>query len=1446
MSPNTSDDTDDETVTSSTLQNDQNEVALSPAAVARLVRRVSTVHDPDRKIDPFDVDDPNWTLERTLAIAIDRGVQDGTGPLSPHVTLAWKDVSTYGDDVGKATQQDALSIFTNLITMIRNSLKKPPEKRILHDIDGILAPGEMMLVLGPPSSGCTTLLKMLSGRIEGYRKWSGSISYSGIDLETMRKRFAGMLTFNDAIDHHFPYLTVSQTLEFAASTKTPRMRMDGISRKQYIEGVKNILMAIFGLRHTAQTRVGNDFVRGVSGGERRRVSIAEMLLTRACVTCWDNPTKGLDSSTSLDFARALRVATDLTNNVSISALYQPGDSLAGTYDKVLILHEGRQIYFGDVHAAKGFFEAMGFVCPSRQTVAEFLVSITDQSARVVREGCENQVPRTAQEFQDRWRASADYHNLRLAIDEHLDMVDSMRSQELNRFKGARSAERAPATRVYSPYTLNLGMQFTTTFKRAVQRIRGEYAYFTAITLTMLIIPLIMGSMFYQIDPGTSGFFSKGGIIFFIVLFNIIINFAEIVAQFSQRPIVEKHHAYSMYHPYIDALATMISQYPIKIVNIMLFTVIVYFMADLKKEAGPFFLFVVFTYLTTVTMTAWFRIIASLTQTVDTALAVAGLSILPLAMYGGYVIPRPSMHPWFKWISYINPIYYTIEALMAIEFHGRQAPCQQLIPSGPGYENVDTQNQVCAVIGARPGVPYVIGDEYIALSHGYSYDHVWRNLGISVAFFLAFTILYATTTEFMKSSSGTSQMVFRKDSRWATAKPHDTERGAAGTSGTDEKVATGGGTPDIEGGKDVFCWKHLNYDIDIKGTTRRLLSDVEGFVEPGTLTALMGASGAGKTTLLNVLAQRVGDVGIVTGDTTINGVALDASFQQRTGYVQQQDIHMAEMTVREAFRFSASLRQPQEVSTDDKFAYVEKIISILGLEDFAEAVIGIPGKGLSAEKRKRTTIGLELVARPSLLIFVDEPTSGLDSQSAWAIVQLLRDLANAGQAILCTIHQPSATLIEQFDRLLLLARGGKTVYFGDLGRDSQTVLDYFASYGAPRCPEGANPAEYILEQIGAGATGQATLDWPSVWQSSVERRAITERIEHFESVGRSNSGQKSSAPMRKFATSWWQQYLLVQKRLFVQQWRSPGYINSKLAINVVGGLFMGFTFYKEENSVQGLQNKVFSVFTILLLCLILMVLVQPRLIELRKIYDVREKHSKMYHWSVFVVANVLVEIPFNFVISSMCFLCWYFPVGWWRDISDGRGAFMYLVFSVYQIYHATFSQALAVVTPNAETAAMLTILFYTFVLAFSGVLQPLRQLVGFWHFAYYVSPFTWLVSTMMSTGVHDVPVQCTAAETNMFQPPQGQTCGEYAGAFANASMATLINPGADQDCQFCQFAVADVYLGALNMSYDDRWRNFGFLVVYTAFNVGMFTVGFYLYSGPGLGNTLKRVFKAKKA
>ena len=132
--------------------------------------------------------------------------------------------------------------------------------------------------------------------------------------------------------------------------------------------------------------------------------------------------------------------------------------------------------------------------------------------------------------------------------------------------------------------------------------------------------------------------------------------------------------------------------------------------------------------------------------------------------------------------------------------------------------------------------------------------------------------------------------------------------------------------------------------------------------------------------------------------------------------------------------------------------VDTCLKMCGLEAYADAIVGT----LGVEHRKRTTIGVELAAKPKLLLFLDEPTSGLDSQSALAIMMFLRDLANHGQAILCTIHQPSSDLFQYFDRLLLLRKGGKTAYFGNLGENCRTLIKYFEEHGARRCSETENP------------------------------------------------------------------------------------------------------------------------------------------------------------------------------------------------------------------------------------------------------------------------------------------------------------------------------------------------------------------------------------------------------
>ena len=281
---------------------------------------------------------------------------------------------------------------------------------------------------------------------------------------------------------------------------------------------------------------------------------------------------------------------------------------------------------------------------------------------------------------------------------------------------------------------------------------------------------------------------------------------------------------------------------------------------------------------------------------------------------------------------------------------------------------------------------------------------------------------------------------------------------------------------------------------------------------------------------------------------VDGNHRDASFQRQTGYVQQQDLHLHTSTVREALTFSALLRQPPAYSKQEKMDYVDTVIDLLDMERYADAIIGVPGEGLNVEQRKRLTIGVELAARPKLLLFLDEPTSGLDSQTSWSVCDLMEKLTNSGQAILCTIHQPSAILFQRFDRLLLLAKGGRTVYFGPIGKNSQTLLDYFVRNGGASCPPGANPAEHMLHVIGAAPGSGSDIDWPVVWRESPEYNDVQDELNRLSSHPSDPTTpaetSQTSVNISEFAAPFGLQFREVCRRVFQQYYRSPTYIWSK--------------------------------------------------------------------------------------------------------------------------------------------------------------------------------------------------------------------------------------------------------------------------------------------------------------
>lgn len=276
-------------------------------------------------------------------------------------------------------------------------------------------------------------------------------------------------------------------------------------------------------------------------------------------------------------------------------------------------------------------------------------------------------------------------------------------------------------------------------------------------------------------------------------------------------------------------------------------------------------------------------------------------------------------------------------------------------------------------------------------------------------------------------------------------------------------------------------------------------------------------------------------------------------------------------MREALEFSALLRQPRGISREDKLKYVDVILDLLEMHDIENCLVGTPGEaGLSIEQRKRLTIGVELVAKPSILIFLDEPTSGLDGQAAFNTVRFLKKLAAAGQAILVTIHQPSAQLFAEFDNLLLLAKGGNTVYFGEIGKNAFKVREYFAKNDAP-CPTEKNPAEHMIDVV-----SDESRDWNKIWLESREHSDMLAELDQIVKK-RSHADISTIDDGHEFAVSWLEQIKIVTTRANKSLWRNTGYVNNKFNLHIILGLFTGFSFWKVGDSVGDLQLRLFAIF-----------------------------------------------------------------------------------------------------------------------------------------------------------------------------------------------------------------------------------------------------------------------------
>ena len=458
-----------------------------------------------------------------------------------HVGLVFKNLTVKGMGLGAALQPTLSDPFLALPRLLqglfsggaRNIVGKAPVRTILNDFTGCIRPGEMLLVLGRPGSGCSTFLKVLANQRFGYESIEGDVTYGGTDAKTMAKHYRGEVLYNPEDDLHYATLSVKNTLQFALKTRTPGKgsRNEGESRKDYVKEFLRVVTKLFWIEHTLNTKVGDEYVRGVSGGEKKRVSIAEAMITKASTQCWDNSTKGLDASTALEYVQSLRSLTNMAHISTSVALYQAGESLYDLFDKVILIDEGKCLYYGSSEKAVAYFEDLGFIRPLRWTTADFLTSVSDPHERQVREGWEDRIPRSAEQFEAAFKRS-DMFQINLQDVRAFE-------QEAEQLRQERLAVSAKATKKKN-YTLPFHKQVWACTQRQVLVMLGDKQSLGGKWGGVLFQALIVGSLFYNMPKTSGGVFERGGVLFFMLLFNALLALAELTASFSSRPILLKH------------------------------------------------------------------------------------------------------------------------------------------------------------------------------------------------------------------------------------------------------------------------------------------------------------------------------------------------------------------------------------------------------------------------------------------------------------------------------------------------------------------------------------------------------------------------------------------------------------------------------------------------------------------------------------------------------------------------------------------------------------------------------------------------------------------------------------------------------------------------------------------------------------------------------------------
>ncbi|XP_012839425.1 PREDICTED: ABC transporter G family member 31 [Erythranthe guttata] len=1214
-------------------------------------------------------------------------------------------------------------MFEQLLTTLRIFRPKKHALTILNNISGAVKPGRMTLLLGPPGSGKSTLLRALAGKLENGLKKTGSITYNGHNFDEFFVQRAS--AYISQTDNHIAELTVRETLDFAArcqgSSKgfsgymkdltalekekniRPRPEIDAYMKAASVAGKKHsvsteYILKVLGLDICSDTLVGNEMLRGVSGGQKKRVTTGEMVVGPRKTLFMDEISTGLDSSTTYQIVNCIRNFVHVMEATVLMALLQPAPETFDLFDDLILLSEGYLIYQGPRAEVIDFFESMGFRLPPRKSVADFLQEVTSKKDQEQYWGDHSKpyefvpVSKIAEVFKN----SIYGQNL-----------ESFLSVPYDKFKNH------PSTLPKTKYAVPRMELLKACFSREILLINRHRFLYIFRTCQVAFVGFVTSTMFLRMKQNPADVTNAElylSCLFFGLVHMMFNGFTELPLMIFRLPVFYKQRD-NLFHPaWAWSFSSFVLRVPYSMIEAIVWSCVVYYTVGFAPAAGRFFRYMLLLFSVHQMALGLFRTMASLARDMIIANTFGSAALLIIFLLGGFIIPKEMIKPWWVWAFWVSPLSYGQRAVSVNEFTATR------------WMEISTGGNTS------------LGDTILKL-HSLPSDGYWYWIGIgallgyALVFNIAVTIALAYLNPIQKSQ---------------TISPPDENQEHLPINGNDSRTQKKGMIMPFQ--PLTMTFHNVNYYVDmpkemssqgIPETRLQLLFNVSGVFAPGVLTALMGASGAGKTTLMDVLAGRKTS-GYVEGDIKISGYPKEQkTFARISGYVEQSDIHSPQLTVIESLWFSSFLRLPKDVNDIQRQEFVEEVMQLVELDPLRNALVGLPGStGLSTEQRKRLTIAVELVANPSI-IFMDEPTSGLDARAAAIVMRTVRNTVDTGRTVVCTIHQPSIEIFEAFDELLLMKRGGRVIYGGKLGDKSQTMIDYFRSTsgGVPPIPDGYNPATWMLEISTASMEEKIHQDFAVIYEHSQQFRNVEASIQSWSVPPENSQPLKFTSTYSKDTISQLKICLWKQNLVY---WRSPAYNTVRLFFTTISAIIIGTIFWDVGSKRDSTQN-LFVVMGALYSSVLFLGVnnsssVQP-VVSIERTVFYREKAAGMYSPIPFAFAQGLVEIPYILVQTILYGIITYFMINFERTAGK---FFMYLVFMFLTFTYFTFYGMMVVgLTPTQHLAAVVSSAFYSLWNLLSGFLVPKPSIPGWWIWFYYICPIAWTLRGIITSQLGDV-------------------------------------------------------------------------------------------------------------